>query len=671
MSRNSRPFVFAIWSQILFPVAFAWGATQEKDFPAAAEVATDEWESPEQALPLAGEESGLTSGAKQVLSGVHETLDGGSNGAWRKEKSANGYLWTKERDGLTWEEHFETDRHNVVHVLNRVSLAVTAHQPAAIRAYTFAATDGNIGWSGFAAPNMNPQNFPPEKHEFAIGSVTPYAIFSSRAAGRRLHFYLPDWIDWSGQIEFFEPEDTGRPTLFRLKLASAVSDQPLFTLRPGESRQWEVRIALFDSSAGYAHLGEKDIQQRAAENLRGPFYRREMMTMGFPLPLAPTTKPGHFFIMIPDDKTLDMIPLLARAGTAFLIFQSPDFLDISQGVSCNGDYGQAPPILSRLVKAAHAHGLKVLWWFSIEGVMRAGFDRNDGRGSPLLTAHPDWFLHDYYWNHGEYQRTDLASPGWEKWVLDKIVHDQALYGLDGFAFDEPYFNGRWDAPDGRTFARHGYDFLEALSQKVHRPGPPQWMIGNYWLPQEDEWKFFDYMMTESAGVMSAEALTLGRHTAGQTFASKYFTYDLLLNQLGYNLADYDQAIGWSSPEWYFDLRDATKSPEQIAQLLSYDGKWHRVWAGEIATDLRQIELVGDKGQAVLFCNLGNNLSGKRLFTLHSLHLPETLPGGIVAATDTPDDHREFTVQPATGAPDSFELDNLPGKSITVLHLVDK
>ena len=644
------------------------------------DVAETAWEGPASTLPMVakGSKEQILSGKEEIISEIDQTLDDGSGKPWQDAESSDHPGWRLQVEpgtGLRWERQVQTDKQGVMHFVNRVSLPPGAPGSVTLQGYVFSALDGKVAWDGFSVTNMRLFHYPKAYQSYAIGAVTPQGIFESAGSHVRLYFYLPNWLDTSGSIQFFVPPAKngakGQNVLFRLQLKPPKEGNPFFTLQPGTTRQWEVRVGLFSSHGGPLSLEERDIQELAAKNYLGAFYRRELLTMGFPLPTTPSERPGHFFSMKADEKALAMIPLLAKAGTQYLVLQSPDFVDISQGVSYQGDYHQASPLLPQLVDAAHQNGMKVLEWFSIEGVLRPNAGRNGEKGSPLLLEHPDWFLPAYYWQNS-YQHSDMTSPGWKQWVLDKVDYDESHYQLDGFAFDEPYFNNP-KVTNGQTYVRNGYDFLQALSEKIHHYNRPQIMIGNYWAPQDDEWKFFDYMMTEQSDFMRLQAVTLGKHCAGHTFHADYFTFNIILNQLAYNLADYDQSVGWCPPSWYFYLKDAHKTQDQIAQLLSYSGAWHRVWAAEILPGLRQIELTRNNEHLILLCNVGT--TPLNLVDCFPRSFQPVVPagGGPIAwgVTDTSETHQEFEIKPVPGQAGVLPTQSLPPASITAIRFSAK
>ncbi len=112
-------------------------------------------------------------------------------------------------------------------------------------------------------------------------------------------------------------------------------------------------------------------------------------------------------------------------------------------------------------------------------------------------------------------------------------------------------------------------------------------------PVSDEWKFFD-LMTENSSLTYLNDVTLGKHGAGHSGGqvdddSKLFTWSLTFNHLIYNFGDFNQMLGWSNPEWFLDVRDGQKDPADIARLLKISGSGARLFAAEIAPQVRQIE----------------------------------------------------------------------------------
>jgi hypothetical protein len=99
--------------------------------------------------------------------------------------------------------------------------------------------------------------------------------------------------------------------------------------------------------------------------------------------------------------------------------------------------------LQELVKAAHALGMRVLFDMVIHGF---------NEKSPIVQQRPDLFVKDGKGGLARHPAwksvtTDWASPAYQQYLVDLVLHDLATYGIDGYRVDAQTYKGAsWD-PD--------------------------------------------------------------------------------------------------------------------------------------------------------------------------------------------------------------------------------
>jgi hypothetical protein len=363
-----------------------------------------------------------------------------------------------------------------------------------------------------------------------------------------------------------------------------------------------------------------------------------------------------------DPKILD---LLAAAGTEAIVFRSPDFQDISHGVSWGGSYDAAPPNIREVVDKTHKLGMKALWWVSVRGVLKRG--RNEGRPDPMLVRHPEWFLPGCYWGN-KYQHATYHCNEWNEWLLTKLRSDLKTYNLDGFGFDEPYYLGIAVNAAGETHARSAYRFFEKLRKTIKGIGRETLMIANYPCTLHDEWKFFDYYVMESGTGGWMNRVTLGMSQGGWGHGG-HFTFERSVTQLAYGFGEFNQTYGWTHPVWVLNLHKdpgAKKSAEDLARLASLSGRGNRLWSGEIAPGLRQVESRMTYGtHAVILCNVGDKPVAARV-GLHAIPTDRTYRVNATLDTKTRAESGSLSWNPRTHP--SLDVGKIPPMSVLALYL---
>lgn len=598
-----------------------------------------------------------------LLTNISDDLQIEGGGAWRAIKSDASTRIMENADGVTWTRTLRRESSGALTLQNTIEVPASTRIGAASDAktwrYHFAAKAGEVAFSRYAFNDVQPKYFDAKPATFNIGATTPYLVFES-VSGLRFAARYSDPLDSSGTFQTFSESGD----LMRWDLTKQKSP-----LRAGAKISFGFTFAAFDG-APTDDLARRDYPRIAS------LERAQMLTANAPLPQKITPKIGHIFTarwsQLRDEKLLQQ---LADAGTKIITIQGDDYQDIGQGVSGSGDYDAAPEDMTRVLARIHALGMKAIWWFSIKGVLRAGSERNGGKGSPLLAEHPDWFTGGTYWD-GRYQGAEMFSADWKNWILAKLRRDLTRFPIDGFGFDEPYFVGvNTLDKDGTTYARNGYDFLSQISSTIKSFGAGKIVLTNYWTPVSDEWKFFDFMMTENSSLAYLTDVTLGKHGAGHPGGqtdddSKLFTWSLTFNHLIYNFGDFDQVLGWSHPEWFLDVRDGQKDPADIARLLKVSGSGTRIFAAEIAPQVRQIEaqlprvLAGKNRYVIIIGNTGKSAATATI----ALRKIPTGTYRVTAHLDGASLTKSETFSWNSRATPLFSLRNLPPKTLLTLEL---
>lgn len=634
---------------------------------------------------------------KKILGHIQESLEVIPKEPWKiLKKTTTCRIVSKSMSGLTWQRDIQTDKNGCIIVKNRIVLPKNAPNPVQIYKYIFSLKEGKTRFDTYAYPRTNYHHAKRAPEIYKLHDLSPYIVFHTEQIPVTLQFYLPNWLNRFGTIEVFTNTQDDQTNLIKLNFGFR-ADNTLQQIKkvpsrkeyeiyerewqirpkilvPGECLEFSVRLGLFGARK---HLGlREDIQLSSKEVARNKgvpndrFDRGEMLCMGFPLPQTPTPKTGHFWTLPWNeiDKDLKILDHLAAAGTEAIVFRSPDFQDISHGVSWDGSYDQVPPNISKVLQRTHELGIKALWWVSVRGVLAPAphATRNNGRGDPLLKTHPDWFLPGYYW-FGMYQHASWLCKEWNDWLLAKLRRDLETYPLDGFAFDEPYFLGIVVGEDKQTtHARAAYEFLTRLRKMIKGVGRPTIMIANYPAFLHDEWKFYDYLMMEGGNLGWVSRVTLGKSCGSWPRGAEHFTFDKTLNLIAYNFAEDNRVLGWTHPSWVFNLHKdpkANKAPEDIARLLSIVGKGNRLWAAEVAPGVRQIEaMMTSKREMLILCNL-NDTPAEVLIRLHAI---ESIAKDIDVNVDTKNRTEKFRITWDRNTKPTLKVIGIPPKAVITL-----
>lgn len=723
MNRKLQISVLAFMAVFGFSSVFAaekekrMATTFQPSKEAAAEVpkaltAPTEYAGAKTGLAIRLEGHNLFAG-KTLVGTVLDSLAVGTPGPWEKRKdSASKHVWTKSAAGLTWEKTLTIDSNNCLSIKHTISVSKEAKFPVSLYGYDFSIKEGGeVEFDTVCVPRTHAWLFDRKYQNFRISDFVPYAIFDDRKTGMRLGCYVPNWLDFAGNFEVFSYgshpahiERDGR--LFKLRLgfnalnfASVAKQTPTTDMnaefsrkasreweyeiierdwhiadrkiKPGESLSFEIRLAAFDGREE-KRLGREDPPEKFGPRgvASSRLERGELLCLGYPLPMEQTAKTGHFWAVPWNeiDKDLKLLDSLAAAGTKAIVFRSPDFQDISHGVSWNGSYDSAPPNIMAVLNRTHELGMKALWWCSIKGFLRPGVKRNNGLGDPLLKEHPEWALPGYYWNN-MYQHADMDSNGWKNWLIEKVKRDMSKYPLDGWALDEPYFLGSLVNDQGQTRARSVYDFLGRLKKTIRSFGDDKLLIANNPWVLHDEWKQFDYIMMETYKMGWTNNVMMGRSPG--SWPNGRFSFAAILNLIAQNFAIDNQVLGWHLPNWILSLfRDKNvakrKTPEDISRLLALVGKGNRIWAGEIAPGLRQIESRMSGGKhVIILCNTSSKVVQSSLVGLHKI------PAGkyaIKATLDTKGATETRKLVWDTANDPSLKITNIPAESVIALYL---
>lgn len=542
----------------------------------------------------------------QAVMGLHSATLSGPDTDWATSKSGsdNSYLINRVNgNGLHWETNIFRVNESVWEVKHIIHNQGAASIPLNQIEFNFA--EGAYNYQLFTSVYSDSftKNITTETKD--IGSNLGYVVLHDVTRNADLHFYIPNWLNAMGNVStkkngkllsgkfYFDAFNDLTNSYYR-NLTNPYSNswsQKTVNLAHGEAKSISYRVGLFRNSEPILNDSQTPLEM-------GNYYlyrwnRSAMLTMGYPLPKTATQYPGHIMIMDwADVQDSAMLAWAAQAGTGVIVLRSPEFRDISHGISWNGDYNNAPPGVNDKINEIHSLGMKVVWWFSIRGALYSDPARNNGQPDPILVEHPEWFLPNATYWYGLYKYADMFSDGWKQWCIDKIVSDLMNYPIDGFAFDEPYFYGNLVSHDGelKTCTKNGRDFLAEIHSAIKNEDANNIIIANFWFPSADAFDFFDYTMQEGAGISYLTPLTLGK-SCGARGIGPLFEWGLILSHFEVLYQKDPVGLGWVHPTWYWGCcRPYVKDTAATSKLLSFLGH-AKILAGlSIGERVTQIEL---------------------------------------------------------------------------------
>ena len=531
-----------------------------------------------------------------------------------------------------------------------------------------------------------------------ISQTNPYLIFPSKVNNVELQMFMPDWYDIKGRIKVFESSGS----LVKFELFNIVRNSfeesggidpstdtwhPIEGMfQPGQIFEFKINIAVFKITA--PTLGLKDIESSdykpmfwidtaaAGQTAFGEptiTYRDKMQFIGFKLPTPiKTDKPGNS-VVDPAFKftELGMIDRLARAGVGVVVLMGDEYIDVSHGVSHEGKYDQSPPYFEELLDKLDQKGIKAVHWFSPRG-----FLNKDWFGRPkdqMVEQHPEWFL-DAHWG-GAYQTVDSYNPAPNKWIESKLAQDLTKFPkLKGFAFDTFPLRAmiRTGGSANTTLVAQDQYWLKIFGDRVHTFGDGYLTLVNATTPQYDDYLKYDYTVVEHFPCMYVNEVSGGRAPFSKTFVShcqwqQLYGWYVTLAHMYYNFSDYDQGVGWMHSEWLGwrdkDIKEARKQIDsEVIPLWYIIGKGKRVYAAEIAPNVRQIEAVMPDGDIVVI--IASVSSWSQSITV----LPQMLSTGKFcgsASVDNCFNHKSFEFS-GLDSNTAIKIDHLPACSIAVI-----
>jgi hypothetical protein len=593
----------------------------------------------------------------------------------------------KRPDGLERTCAMKIDQENRLTIDLGYSLPPGASRPVSFIGDSLKFLEQDVRFSGVnytTAPVFVDRDKP---SNVEIGSYTPYLIFPAQQDNIELQIFMPAWYNTMGRMTCFKE---GCFTIWDLFAGADNSGEhppdkwiPKATvIKPGENFRYRINIAVFTKSP--RTLGQRDIedstdfQPLAWIETGSPDHhaygrptvteRSKMQFMGFKLHDPIKEKIGHHLHLWSTWNDDGLLERFARAGTGIVLFHS-EWIDVSHGVSYQGDYNQAPPGFNDLLGKCKNLGMKTVMWFSPRGFLNQKWLNRPQ--DPVYREHPDWFYKQAHW-FDRYQTLNPFREAGGEWVNNKFRHDLDTYSnLDGFMFDcFPLAGPVNGGHPQETVTAKEREWLRKYSQTIHRKKSGL-LMANGGNPKYDDNPYYDYTCTENPLSMFVNEVTAG-HSVGHSL-TVYTRWDQLyyfwavLGHMYYTFCDYDQALGFIGPTGAGLMRDdeAFKPIDsQIVPLWYLMGKGRRIYGAQIAPDIRHIEArMPDGAVRLIICSLSDHPQDVRF----APHHVEKKGYRIKTTIDTAVKHREDLLQVDLVNTAGLELKKVPPYSITVLQ----
>ncbi len=562
---------------------------------------------------------------------------------------------------------------------------------------TFDFLEGQVKYDGLVYPT--PVFFAGRKAKRGeIGSYCPYLTYTSDKDKLELQFFIPDWYNIPGKMYSFDKGSLSKWELFTAtqntkkqleasKLNGRIWHPISRKLKPGEIISYTMNIAAFRKST-IRTLGQIDIEDHPVMRPYSWIFtnepgqrafgsptvlnREKMLFMGFKLPEPQTEKPGHCMTEI-ETGLLEpgMLNRLEKAGFGIVVLMNSNYTDVSHGIGA-GDYTKIWKRLPELLNKLEQKDMKITCWFSPRGFLnrKDGFRQRD----PLVKKHPDWFTKHTHWG-GLYQTVDVFNPGASEWIIKKMIQDMTKYPqVNGMAFDSFPRRGVLQGPDGTTLVAEEQKWLRRFSKTIHDVRPGTICMANGCSPIYDDYMSYDYTVSENQLLMFLNELTSGHVPFGRPYVTfqqwrQLYHWWVTLSMMHRNFCDYDQGLGWFHIWWLGwtqkQIKVAYKNvDEEVVPLWYIMGKGRRIYAAEIAKDVRQIEARMPDGSLTVIASSINP------FPQNLQIVPQNLTSGkydIDVTVDTCKEHKDYTIKAFdTISTPGMEIKGLPPFSITVL-----
>ncbi|MBN2132790.1 MAG: hypothetical protein JW741_25035, partial [Sedimentisphaerales bacterium] len=602
-----------------------------------------------------------------------------------------------------------------------VSLPESA--PSAVRydAMELSLQEGDLAFEGFQVMGRFAYYANRDRRRMQLGKVPGYVVYVARDVD--LHVFMPRSFMTPGICEGYLDGALHRFTLYS-EVDNAVADEvPVSTtnwfenvlkgnagewrpvpgaVAPGQTRHGRFHVALFRQPTRRT-IGRIDLEDRPtnrrplayintsgtgsgeSQRLKDASFRYttrdKLLFMGVRLPSPRWDKPGH---MMNDSPWLlnqpGVVDRLQRAGFGAVCLMMRDFVDVSHGISHEGDYNTAPPWLEELLDKLTAVNIRPVIWFSPNGFLNQKWKQRPP--DPLVHEHPEWFRKSASWA-GRYQNSNGYRKGLDDWITDKLRSDFRRFPqLAGVAWDVFPTRGTFvdvDEATGRRvpFSQLEIERLQRYHDVIRAERPDAWLMKNHGLPLNGEGRWVDFGVSEGAAKQMMNELQPGGcpfgrvHCANQQWTQLYH-WMVTLTFMHHNFANFDQGLGWFHHIWigwhphpkYRWMRKAKDLDAEVVPLWYLMGKGRRMYVAETGPRIKQTEVrMPDGGIRIVVSSFSPWAKDIDV-------VPRHLPAGAYRVSGTIDtclEHREIEAFDADTAAQAIRLTRLPGYGIAVLR----
>ena len=319
----------------------------------------------------------------------------------------------------------------------------------------------------FVAPDTPYDSLKTKNITFHQAPDAGFGLFLLSNKARKIT--LGSWMSTSGEVAYSTAiEGNGRT------LSCRHDDKRAYYLLPGMAVESDIQhLALAKSSADVLTAYRQMVSQT--------------------MPLDPTTP-----TWVKNQVVLEVYPQYYKGGLTELaarlpFYKSVGFTMIYLMPHWQGGYSPidlfkvdtrfgSPADLKALVKTAHGLGLKVIFDMVIHGFNKTSpltrqrpelFVRNE---TGELALHPTW----------KSVTTDWASPEYQQYMVDLVLHDQREYGNDGYRVDAATYKGAgWNPAVPYPAYRDGSaapELMRAMLTAMRRQNPEAVLLSEVFGP---------------------------------------------------------------------------------------------------------------------------------------------------------------------------------------------
>jgi len=504
----------------------------------------------------------------------------------------------ERKDGLTrvMRATLEADHRLVV----ECDVSLPASAPKAVRydAMALPLEEGDLSFEGVAymPPCAYYENRQPR--EIQLGQLSGYMVYP--AGDVEMHVFMPRSYETPGICESFREDVLNNFMLYTAVSNTIASESAGVStnwlenvqqtrgktwipapgmVQPGQSRRGLFHVALFQQEERRT-IGRFDLEDRPpstgplrwintsgtgtgdGQRLLDAGYRfttaAKVRFMGMNLPSAEWDKPGHMINDTPWVFTQPgVIDRLRRGGVGTVCLMMQDFVDVSHGVSHQGNYDQAPPGFEELLDQLTEAGIRPVIWFSPSWFLNQAWQNRPQ--DPIFRDHPDWFRKTAAWA-GRYQNANIYKEALNQWIVDKLRSDfRAFPKLGGVAFDgfpnrQPFVDV--DEATGRKvpYSLLAIEWLQRFRGVIKGVRPDAWVIHNTSVPLDEEYQWIDFGVSEASQNQIVNQMVPGHAPFGRVHGvhaqwKQLYQWMVTLSFMHHNFANFDQGLGWFHHQW--------------------------------------------------------------------------------------------------------------------------